>query len=538
MKPAGGARPAGTVIPTDRMRIWRGARAILLLAAMVAATASPARATEVHSLYDASCRRTSGVLVHVSAEEVVLVDLTGNVVVRPRAGIAGIALHKTLENPLSRIALSPGLRTHLRDVWVGDDTSPTFTGWTTAFFDDLLLFFDLDGQTHVLDPEEIRRIRPTTLATAAVAPRSHAAVELAFPAAVVPCGGGQVPSGAVLPSRVIADRIKVGDYLGKLEQRYLDQSGFEERTRVYAEPFLFGLESRLGLLYDPEWVFPFPLYFRWSNGRPYRFQSLSVVGNASHEWLPFVKPTISARSDVKSHFFHATFIGHVLALPAGTDPFLLDDAAELGPGADARVDHSYNYLLLMGADYWRLSASAGAAYLGARLQLFDPATQGRSERTLRASGLSPSVRLRYQGSAVQLRALYFRTRASGPAADAIFEDDLEPGDVDGFPGQRYRWRSDTVRVGATWKPHPTVEVMADQIGTRAAYWDNLVDAPSLALHALELATSGELAVSFGRYVTVKGLARLYVKKLDVTQPIQLDVTHIESRFGGALEFVF
>jgi hypothetical protein len=520
------------------MRIWRGARAILLLAALVAAPASLAHATEVHSLYDASCQRTSGVLVNVSADQVVLVDLTGNLVVRPRAGIAGIALHKTLENPLGRIALSAELRAHLRDVWVGDDTSPTFTGWTTAFFDDLLLFFDLDGQTHVLDPEEIRRIRPTTLATASVTPRSHAAVELAFPSAVVPCGGGAVPPEAVLPSRVIADRIKVGDYLGKLEQRYRDQSGFEERTRVYAEPFLFGLESRLGLLYDPEWAFPFPLYFRWSNGRPYRFQSLSVVGNASHEWLPFVKPTISARSDVKSHFFHATFIGHVLALPAGTDPFIIDDDAELGPDLDAQVDHSYNYLLLMGADYWRLSASAGAAYLGARLQVFDTTTGGQNQRTLRASGLSPSVRLRYQGPALQLRALYFRTRASGPVADAVFEDDIEPGDADPFPGQRYRWRSDTVRLGATWKPHPTVEVMADQIGTRAAYWDNADDDFTLALHALEFVTSGELAVSFGRYVTVKGMARLYVKKADVTQPVPFEVTHVQARFGGALEFVF
>ena len=520
------------------MRIWRVARAILLFVAVVA-PASLAHATEVHSLYDASCRRTSGVLVHVSADQVVLVDLAGEVVIRPRADIAGIALHKTLENPLSRIALSGGLRAHLRDVWVGDDTSPTFTGWTTAFFDDLLLFFDLEGQTHVLDPEEIRRIRPTTLASAAVTPRSHAAVELAFPSAVVPCGGGQVPPGAVLPSRVIADRIKVGDYLGKLEQRYRDQSGFEERTRVYAEPFLFGVESRLGLLYDPEWAFPFPLYFRWSNGRPYRFQSLSVVGNASHEWLPFVKPTISARSDVKSHFFHATFIGHVLALPAGTDPFIIDDDADLARySPDAQVDHSYNYLLLMGADYWRLSASAGAAYLGARLQFGNGADDAVYSRTLRASGLSPSVRLRYQGPALQLRALYFRTRASGPVADAVFDEDLEPGDVDPFPGQRYRWRSDTVRVGATWKPYPTVEVMADQIGTRAAYWDNPVDAPAIALHALEFTTSGELAVSFGRYVTVKGLARIYVRKVDVTQPITFEVSHVRARFGGALEFVF
>jgi len=512
--------------------------ALLVLAAVVAAPVALARATEVHSLYDGSCRRTTGILVHVSADEVVLVDLGGNLVTRRRADIAGIALHKTLENPLARIAVSGGLKAHLRDVWVGDDTSPTFTGWTTAFFDDLLLFFDLDGQTHVLDPEEIRRIRPTQLGAAEVAPRNHAPVRLAFPSAVVPCGEGVVPPDAVLPSRVIADRIKVGDYLGKLEQRYMDQTGFEERTRVYAEPFLFGLESRLGLLYDPEWVVPFPLYFKWSNGRPYRFQSLSVVGNASHEWLPFVKPTISARSDVKSHFFHASFIGHVLALPAGTDPFQVEQTDDLGPQNDAAIDHSYNYVLLMGADYWRLSVSAGASYLAEHIRVFDEELGGPIERTLRASGLSPSVRLRYQGPVVQLRALYFRTRASGPAIDALSDSDLEPGEQDPLPGQRYRWRSDTVRLGATWKPHPTIEVMLDQLGSRSAYRDTLVDSPALALSARELTTSGELAVSFGRYVTVRGLARLYVKQVDVSRPDPIESSHIETRFGGALEFVF
>ena len=117
-----------------------------------------ARATELHSLFDGSCRRTTGVLVAVTDDSVALVGLDGQFVERRRDEIASIAVHKTLENPLAAVVLSPGLRVHLRDVWVGDDAAPTFTGWTTAFFDDLILYFDLDGQTHVLDPEEIQRI--------------------------------------------------------------------------------------------------------------------------------------------------------------------------------------------------------------------------------------------------------------------------------------------------------------------------------------------------------------------------------------------
>lgn len=512
-------------------------RRSLVISLVAVCSSASAHATELHTLFDGSCRRTSGVLVHVGSESVALVALDGGFAVRKRDEIAGIAVHKTLENPLARVSLSPALRPYLRDVWVGDDARPTFTGWTTAFFDDLFLYFDLDGQTHVLDPEEIRRIRPSTIAAAQVAPRNHAPIQLAFPSEVVPCGTTTVPPEAVLPSRVIADRIKVGDYLGKLEQRYLDQAGFEERTRVYAEPFLFGLESRLGLMYDPEWVVPFPLYFRWSNGRPYRFQSLSVVGNASHEWLPFVKPSISARSDVKSHFFHATFIGHILSLPAGTDAFLLDDVSFLLPGATPVVDHSYNYLLLMGADWWRLSLSVGASYLATRIQM--PEVR---PRVVLADGLSPTLRLRYQGPLLQLRALYFRTRASGPVSDVLLDDDFifpppEGGEEPDLMDVPYRWRLDTVRLGASWKPHPTVEVHADQIGSRAVYRDRL-DEEAIGIRLWELTTSGELAVTFGRYVTVRGHARLYVTNHDVIEPVVANDTSFETRFGGALEFVF
>jgi hypothetical protein len=500
-------------------------------AALLVAGGGTAGATDLHSLFDARCRRTTGILVNVGAETVAMVDLDGAFVVRRRDEIAGIAVHKTLENPLAQIALSEDLRWYLRDVWVGDDTRPTFTGWTTAFFDDLFLYFDLEGQTHVLDPEEIRRIRRTEVSAAAVRPRTHAPVQLAFPPEVVPCGAGQVTADSVLPSRVIADRIKVGDYLGKLEQRYLAQAGFEERTWVYAEPFVFDPQNRLGLLYDPEWVFAFPIYFRWSNGRPYRFQSLSAVGNTSHEWLPILAPTISARSDIKSHFFNATFVGNLLGLPAGTNAFAVEEAFdELEPVTEPVVDHSYNYILLMGADFWRLSASAGASYLATRIQVPDALP-----RRVLATGLSPTVRLRYQGPALQLRALYYRTRSSGPMADVLPEDLDDFGDED-VPGG-YHWRMDTIRLGATWKPLETVELILDQIGSRGAYRDDLADQP-VAMTMWEFATGGEVAVSFGRYVTVRGDARLYLRRYGVTRPAADKESSLDPRFGGALEFVF
>lgn len=509
----------------------RRAGVLAALATLVLiASAGPAHAAEVHTLFDDACAKTSGVLVEVTEDRVSLVDLGGQLVTWPRARVASIALHKTLENPLARIDTGGALAPYLRDVWVGDDRDATFTGWTTAFFDDLFIYYDLDGQTHVLDPEEIRRIRPSAPGRGVVTPRQHAQVTLAFPVEIVPCGAaGPPPTDAVLPSRVIADRIKVGDYLGKLSERYLAQAGFEERTYVYATPFLFDAQNRLGLLYDPAWAAPFPLYFRWSGGRPYRFQSLSVVGNAPHEWLPFAFASLSVRSDVKSHFFSGTFVGHVLGLPAGTNPYLEEaDAVVVRPGEAPRVDHSYNYLLLVGADYWRLSAAVGVSYLTTRLGV-----AGLPARTMLATSASPTVRLRYQGPDLQLRALYYRTRTDGPLGEV-----LDPsGEID-TPAQRYDWALDTVRVGATARPWSTVELAADQIVSRGRYADNAMPSltPSLALDLLESTTVLEVAISFGRYVTVRGIGRVLVRKTSVDGGG--DDTTIDRQFGGALEFVF
>ena len=184
----------------------------------------------------------------------------------------------------------------------------------------------------------------------------------------------------------------------------------------------------------------------------------------------------------------------------------------------------------MGADFWRLSASAGAAYLATRIQLPDAIP-----RRVLATSLSPTVRLRYQGRALQLRALYFRTRASGAIGEVLPDDFIDVDDEDLVGG--YHWRRDTVRLGATWRPLETLELLLDQIASRGAYRDDF-DQGAVAITMWELATGGQVAISFGRYVTVRGEARLYLRSFDVTRPEADERSTLEPRFGGALEFVF
>ncbi len=492
-----------------------------------------ARAVDLHSLFDTECRRQTGILLHVDDAQVALIGLDGRLARVPRAQVRAVVLHKLLESPLGEIDVDPSLASYLRRVWVGADRAPTFTGFATDFHDDLVIFLDLQGKTRVLEPVEIRKIGGVEAEGRRPLDHPRAEAQLAFPPEVVPCSTETPAPDAVPPSYVIADTIKLGDYFGKLAEHYRALDGFEERTRVYAHPFMFDQRSRVGLLYFQDMELPIPFYFRISTGRAYRFQSHVVIGNSAHEWLPFVQPGLSVRSDVKSHFFSASFVGSLAALPAGSDAFLLarlaeqnGDAPRLGGSVlptSSKVDHAYNYLMLLGADYWRLSAAAGPSYLATRVEV--PMAE---RRTLQARKMSPTIRLRYESDRLDLRLLYYRTRLDGPLSEAV-------SDASQMPSARYALASDAFRLGATLHPIPSVELSLDHVLTLGDYAESASPAP-VSLAFLHADTGAMVASDFGRYVTVKAYMRLLYRSYDGAGPVA--TSRWDPKFGGALEFVF
>ena len=495
-----------------------------MLALFIAGSATPALAGDLYTVFDGSCDRTTGMLVHVDSKRVLLLDMSGHLVSVARANIRSVVLHNLLENPLPEITVDGRFKSYLRDVWVGDDDDVSFTGWTTAFFDDLLIFADIHGKTHVVDPADVSRMVDTSIAGGLLKPSVHAPPNVGFPPEIVPCAKDAPPAGALPPSRVIADSIKLGGHFTKLEESYLALEGFEERTRVYARPFVFDEASRVGLFYHQDSPIAIPFYFRWSSGRPYRFQSRTVIGNTIHDWLPSTTPSLSVTSDAKSHFFNATFVGNIIALPAGSDAFLLDQLDE-NVATELTVEIAHNYIILMGADYWRFSLSAGPAYLATKID--GPLPMGT--RRIDAEELSPAARARYLGSRVDLRAMYFNTRMAGNLDD-IFEQ--------GAVGT-YNLRADIVRVGATITLLEEIDVSIDQIVTVGKYTENDNPASPLELSYMHSDSNVQLSSDFGRYVTVRAYTRFLARRHDVKRPDDVNNDNrSEFRFGAALEFVF
>lgn len=508
----------------------------------LAAWLSPrgAGAVDVYSFFDEGCRRKSGILAHVDDRRVVIVGLDGKARSLPRSSVRSLVLHQVLENPLPRVEPGWMLRRHMRRVWTDESGEPTFEGWIAGFHDDLLIFFDTRGKTHVVQSDEIVRLGPYP-SSDPVRVTGRRAPRLAFPRTVVPCSGEEpeYDRATVMPSRVIADRIKLDDLLTALAESYRDFASLEERTHFYAQPYHLEPTLRLGLTYiqGSGWARYFPFYFLWSGGKPHRFQSRLVIGTATHEALPFARPTLSAASDVKSHFFHATLVAQLPALPAESDAFLVDN----GELKQDTVTSSYNYLILMGFDYWRLSASFGPAYLAFRLGDVDRGL------TLPSTSVSYAFRLQYRATRWRARALYYLTRLSETA------EELEA-------PVGYEARSDTVRLGVTTKLPWRVRVSLDQIFTFGALetsgqaqpgggagrepspvipggGSDGDASPADFVHThFRSETALVVGAEFGRYIAVKAHVRLLFRRYELSGKPAEDL--FEPLFGGVLEFVF
>jgi hypothetical protein len=512
--------------------------AVLLFVGSASLAARTTSAVEIQTFFDEQCVPRSGILLRVDDTWLRFIGLDGTPQALPREAVSAIVTHRTLENPLARITLLGENRLLMRDVWLGRDRQPSFTGWTVGFFENLVVFLDIDGTTHVLDREDIGRIRPLRRPVPGeVRPRVFAPADLGIPDGLVTCPTTEL-RGGLRPTRVIGDRIKVGEHLAKLAELFREVDGFEERTRVYARPFLFDRTMRLGLSYFRKGGNALPLYFQWSSGRPYRFQSLTALGRIQNPSLPTTAPSFSVRSDLKSHFFHAYFAGHIPSLAAGSQAFQAADLVQ-GPAGAVAVDELYNYMMMMGADFGGWSASVGSIYRDFRVR-FSP----QESHELTAERASLVFRVGFTGRDYALRALYFRTRQTGgeglhflarawdvPGAGSA----PNPFDYASRAEVGYRLAVDTFRLGATYEPLPQLRIGADEVVTRGSHRERN-DYGGMDLSYWQAFTSVFVSQAFGQYVSATGFFTL--RRHDYQSAALPSSSYFDYDLGGALEFLF
>ncbi len=501
-----------------------------------------ARALEVQGFITKNCQRHLGVVIYASDSTVETMDLDGKYQAIPIDDIETVYVFNIIENPIARFSVDQNALERLKAIYVEDSPDARTLAFPVRFIEDLIIFYSLEGKSHVHRLADIYKLRPAP----ASALGEHRPASAKNPGFEFADQSGHCPqpsslnAKAIKPTRVLADKISIAEFFGGFAQGYESLNSFQERTYLYAKPLVFDPYTRLGLTFGGEREepgLPLPLYFQWSTGEPYRFQSFNVVGFKAQEVLPNTEPIFAIRSDVKSHAFHAVFVGNVAGLPAGNSIFV-------GGGdlfkmkQDVTVQPSFNYLAMMGADFGPYSLSAGLYYPTYGVQVRD------ETREILGSTSAYAVRGMYTSRDFRVRVIGSLSKYSSGQAT---EDDVSgrTANNETVTVNTYSFDAHYLRGGVDYDFSRKLRLSVDGIYVGGNYKETATyaSAPGVPkpsdIKFRKFTTQVQVRQSFGKYIALTGAANFIQNNYNSNfVSIGKDREQRETKFFGSLEFIF
>jgi hypothetical protein len=488
-----------------------------------------AGALEVQGFLTSDCQRKVGITVNVSDKNVEFINLHGRRERIDADAIETLYVFNVIDNPIEAIHVDDKLKGALRAIYTDDSHKPRALAFPVRFIEDLIVFYSLDGKSHVHTFADIYKLRPAPdSAIGEHKPVFFKATTFEF-AGHAKCGSA---AGTVKATRVLADKISISEFLHALDDGYESLASFEERTYLYAKPFLYDQSTRLGLTFIGKREEPsinFPMYFQWSSGESYRFQSFNVIGAKPHEYIPNAEPVFSLRSDVKSHFFHGLFIGNVAGLPAGNKVFSTDF---MKPNAELTVQNSFNYLAMMGGDYGPYSLSIGFYFPTYGIKVRD------EYREVLGSSASYALRAMYTKSHWRFRAIAAPTDYESKRP--LKTDVLARTGVDGpeFAPDTFSFDAIFVRAGVDYQFSDRIEFGVDGISTSGNYKET-IGAQSNSVKFTRLTIQPYIQQNFSHYTSLTAYVNFIQHSFESNFNNQdQDREQRETRFFGTFEFIF
>lgn len=493
-----------------------------------AALPGVASGLELYSIVSRDCRAATGLIVNVTAEAVQLLSVEGRFAEVPRGQVKHILVYNTLDNPIAQVSLSEALRDQLREVYLGNGGKPSFTGWPIRFLENVIVFFSLEGKTHIVDVDRILKIRRPAEMPERIAIANATPTAFGFGGSLPECPGAPTAPGTrVLPTRRISDQIKLVRFLLVYREGFGRLQRFQSRAAYYARPYLHEQHTRLGLVimhdnFREELPAGLPIYFQWSSGRPFNSQAFFTLGSRPVEWLPNVEPVFMVRSDVKAHLFSASFVGNPQALAQG-DGFIIDNRfqfegffSQRDPG-EVLVLTSFNQLALTALDLGRYSFAGGLFY-----PVFGIQGNGIF-REIFSPEASPMARFIYTTSSLQFRALASKIRISSedPTNDEIqlvqSEEMRSPGALP-VASQglidvltRFSLRTDFYRAGIDFNVTKELLLGVDEVLLRGNYEETL-DGERFDLKFEHLVTAFRYRQNFGEQAGLSAYVNYFRRK--------------------------
>lgn len=491
---------------------------------------SLAGALELQGFVTSDCKKHVGVIIHVENKSVELINLKGQYEILSQDAIETVYVFNVIDNPIESVTVDDRILKRLRAVHTEDSADPRALAFPVRFIEDLIVFYSLDGKAHVYTFADLFKIRPAEAKHKGVhKPVFYRGTTFEFAEQSAKCAGN---SGTVKATRVLADKISISEFLHSMEDGFESLVSFEERTYLYAKPMLYDQKTRLGLLFlgkRSEPGLPFPLYFQWSTGEPYRFQAFNVFGSKPNEFLPNAEPVFGFRSDVKSHFFHAHFSGNFVGLPAGERVFVgtIQKLSE-----DLTAQPSFNYMAMMGGDYGPYSLSVGFYFPTYGIRVRD------EYREVLGSRPSYAIRGMYTKAKFRVRAIGALTdyESHSPTEEDVAARTTEDGIT--FAPSYFRFDSIFIRGGIDYSFSEKMKFGADLISVTGNYKEQ-VGAQRNDIKFNRATAQVYFRQSFSHYVSLTGYANFLQHTYESNfLNSDKDREQRETTFFGTFEFIF
>ena len=475
---------------------------------------------EIYSLITEGCTAQTGLIVNADDTNVYILNLDGELALLERKKIELILVYNIHDNPIKRLRIASDLEASLREVYVDDNENTHFIGWPIRFIEDLIMFYDIDGKTHLVDIGKIKTFSdPKNIALADKNLSTYKPVYFGMGDNLPECKREAAGEKATDPTRLISDKIRIHKFFSVYQNGFTNLKRFQKKTLFYAKPFLYDKETRLGLIYTrddylQELHFLPPLYFQWSSGNPYGSQGQYAIGSQPVELLPAVEPLAILRADAKSHFITGTFVGNLLCLSGGSDciiqnrQFFTNFFSTVSEDAHA-VYTQFNYMALTGVDFQEYSLSAGFYY-----PIYGIWGNGMF-REIKSNSSSPVFRFKKTTRDATLQVVYSQSRFSSntPADDAI--DLIQSSELDTYTIKsaeseqliydlsRYDLKARYLRMVYDYDISGELALGMSAVVLQGEYFERFAG-KDYRLDFLHLIPSVTVKQRFGNYTTIKG----------------------------------
>ncbi len=486
---------------------------------------------ELYSIVRPGCKSATGLIVHMDSDSISLLDTMGKLVTVSVKGIEHILVYNTLDNPISDIRLEGELAGLVRHVKVQGAESYSFSGWPIRFLENIIVFYDVEGNIHLVDVELISGFEipdSEEIALIGTGDMSSKAYRFGYGSNLPECSlQGEESVDLVQPTRMISDQIKIAKFLRVYRNGFTKLDRFQKRTSFYARPYLYEKKTKVGILVDREEMreelpYQLPLNFQWPTGRNFGPQGILNLGSIVNPLLPNVEPVFGVHFSGKYHFLSVSFSGNGWAFSNGQDYIVKNRASfadffsEKEPDEPFVFPH-YNQLALTGLEWGPYSVSGGYYYPIIGIQANGIFREILSEQSM------PAVNLKYTTHDVGFQLMFsdVNIKSDSPTDSSlklIYAEEMAQGTILTEASKELIYQLDSfdlksrmARFNFDLNIHEELTVGFSEVIMMGDY-EEVISGEEFEFDYTHYITSLRAQQEFGDYVSLKGYLNYFIRQ--------------------------